>query len=199
MSSTEVRPGVFVAAKSTSIFAELRTVDLISPKYCALQRELHARPKAYGQRGYKWSMAVSELIGRFDVGSVLDYGCGQGTLVERLKNCGLRGVRFSEYDPAIVGKDQRPSFADLVVCTDVLEHVEPEKLDTVLTHLRTLARKAVFIVVATVDTDHVMADGRSTHLTIQDGDWWRATLERVGFTVNDYQAIPNGWTAVLLP
>lgn len=182
-----------------SLLADLRTVDLISPQYQGLQRELHARPKAYGQRGYKWTAAVTDLIARFDAGSVLDYGCGQGTLIERLRQSGLRGVRWSEYDPAIAGKDQRPSFADLVVCTDVLEHVEPEKLNTVLAHLRMLARKAVFVVVATMDTAHVMADGRSTHLTIESGSWWQARVTANGFTVAEAETREKDWTAVLTP
>ncbi len=205
MSASEVRPGVFVASRSTSIFAELRAGDLISPAYRETQVALHAAPRGYGGKGYKWSVAVAELFGRFDAGSVLDYGCGQGTLIARLRESGLRGIRFSEYDPAITGKDTKPSFADLVVCTDVLEHIEPEKLDTVLRHLRTLARKALFVVIATRPSGKTLSDGRNAHLILESAEWWQARVTAAGFTVQPEPPTSpllkpsREWVAVLKP
>jgi hypothetical protein len=76
-----------------------------------------------------------------------------------------------------------PGFADLVVCTDVLEHVEPELLDTVLRHLRSLARKAVFVVIATRPSNKTLSDGRNAHLIVETAEWWIAHLIEAGFTV----------------
>ena len=39
---------------------------------------------------------------------------------------------IKEYDPAIPGKDSLPEPADIVVCSDVLEHIEPNYLLNVL-------------------------------------------------------------------
>ncbi len=161
----------------------LEPTDVISKAYRALQAELHARPKGYGGKGDKWAPAVSELVGRFQAMSVLDYGCGQGSLKKALQPLCDPRVHIREYDPAIPGKNGWPGFADLVTCTDVIEHIEPDRLDFVLTHLRTLARKAVFAVIATRPSNKTMADGRNAHLTVEQDDWWMDRLQKVGFTV----------------
>lgn len=181
----------------------MRTIDLISPAYADEQRRLHAGPKAYGERGYKWADCVREVASTYECWSILDYGCGQGGLKRALSDPHMDSVRIREYDPAIKGKDALPSFADLVVCTDVLEHIEPDRLDAVLKHLRMLARKAIFVVIATVDTEHKLSDGRSTHLTIESGDWWHAKLAMIGFTVRMAPELARKrdkeWVGVLLP
>ena len=81
-----------------------------------------------------------------------------------------------EYDPAIEGKNKVPLPADLVVCTDVLEHIEPEYLDSVLVHLASLTQLASFFVVHTGPAQKELADGRNAHLTIENSEWWRRKI-----------------------
>lgn len=178
--------------------------DLASPAYVDLQRELHARPKGYGGKGDKWAPAVVDLVAEYGATSVLDYGAGRGMLAVALRQ-DLKGfVRISEYDPAVQSKSAMPSFADLVVCSDVLEHVEPEKLETVLAFLKILARKAVFVVIATRASNKTMADGRNAHLILEQDEWWKARLEAAGFTVHTGPKSPSlkpsrEFVAVLTP
>jgi hypothetical protein len=162
-----------------------RQADLISPAYLELQRQLHAAPRGYGAKGAKWRDVVEMIVMATQSSSVLDYGCGQGSLALALRAKLPPVIRVDEYDPAIAGKNGPPSFADLVVCTDVLEHIEPERLDAVLEHLRLLARKAVFVVIATRPASKTLADGRNAHLIIEDGDWWAARVQAAGFTIDD--------------
>jgi 2-polyprenyl-3-methyl-5-hydroxy-6-metoxy-1,4-benzoquinol methylase len=174
---------------------------LISPAYRAEQAILHADPRGYGGKGKKWADVVEAVARERACSSILDYGCGQGSLGLALR---LRGWEVREYDPAIAGKDGRPSFADLVVCTDVLEHVEPELLDNVLAHLRGLARKAVWCVVSTCETAKTLSDGRNAHLTIEPAEWWVARLTAAGLTICPPPSIARDrsdkeWIAVLLP
>lgn len=163
---------------------------LISPGYRDLQRELHARPEGYGGKGFKWIPAIIELAKRVDAGSILDYGCGRGSLKARLQSTPGVSLRIAEYDPAVPGKDGRPSFADLVVATDVMEHVEPDRLTDVLAHIRGLARKAVFFVIALEPANKVMADGRNAHLILQPREWWREQLIAAGFTIESADDLP---------
>lgn len=161
----------------------MATSELITRGYCKMQAELHARPKGYGGKGRKWAPAVAELVRRFDAWSVLDYGCGQATLGEALRPLISSAVDVRDYDPAIPASSALPGFADLVVCTDVLEHVEPDLLDTVLSHLRSLARTAVFVVIATRPSNKTLSDGRNAHLIVESADWWIARLIAAGFAV----------------
>lgn len=178
-------------------------LQLISPKYLEQQRVLHAAPCGYGGRGDKWTGVVLHIALAYEASSILDYGCGEGSLVKMLKAEPLGGIRVDEYDPAVPGKDTPPSFADLVVCTDVLEHIEPNRLSAVLGHLRMLARKALFVVISTKDSNKVLADGRNAHLIIQHGSWWKQQLRDAGFTLHNPPTIvrrnDHEWVGVLTP
>lgn len=187
----------------------IKPADLITPQYRELQRQLHASPRGYGQKGRKWAPAVVRLVELYGATSVLDYGCGQGSLKVELKKHLSPAVRIDEYDPAIAGKDGIPEFADLVVCTDVLEHIEPDKLDNVLAHLKLLARQAVFMVVNLRPASKVLADGRNAHLIVESAEWWRRRVEAAGLKVRDRTVpFPPGltpekqskcWVAVVEP
>lgn len=177
----------------------MKSVDLISPAYREEQRRLHAEPRGYGQRGRKWAPQILELVARCDGGSVLDYGCGQGSLAAAL--AGQPGVlRIAEYDPAIMGKDGRPAFADIVVCTDVMEHVEPRYIVTVIDHLASLTRKFLFLVVSLVPTAKTLSDGRQAHISLYDVPFWREAFGRRFAIVEELDIKPEKqWAAVLRP
>jgi 2-polyprenyl-3-methyl-5-hydroxy-6-metoxy-1,4-benzoquinol methylase len=105
--------------------------------------------------------------------SILDYGCGKGNLAVAMPDLAIR-----EYDPAIAGKDGEPEPADLVICTDVLEHIEPNYLDDVLDHIRSVTAKFAFLNIATRPAVKTLPDGRNTHLIIRPQDWWRSRIEK---------------------
>lgn len=176
----------------------------ISKKYLEMQKQLHADPRGYGGRGDKWAGVVVQLALEYGATSILDYGCGQGSLARSLRPRLSSVVRIEEYDPAIPGKDQLPSFADMVVCTDVLEHIEPDRLEAVLRHLRTLARKVLWVVVSTKGSNKTLADGRNAHIIIQPGSWWKQQFRDAGFTLHTPPTIVRSeprkeWSVVLTP
>lgn len=174
------------------------TLDtLISPAYVAEQRRLHAQPRGYGQRGNKWSTQVMTIAWTHNCESILDYGCGQGSLGEALR-LSERWEDIREYDPAIPGKDALPMRADLVVCTDVMEHVEPEKLEAVLRHLTSLADAVLFVVVSIVETAKTLSDGRQAHILLRSPEWWRTRFHALGWVVEELPIKPEKqWVAIL--
>lgn len=147
----------------------------ISPEYLAEQKWLHDQPKGYGGKGEKWAWKVKEIAAQLGAQTVLDYGCGRGSLKRALV-----GESFAtfEYDPAIRGKDKLPAAADLVVTTDVLEHVEPSRIDAVLDHLHRLTRLGLFAVVATGPAVKILSDGRNAHILQRQPDWWHDQFNR---------------------
>jgi hypothetical protein len=82
----------------------------------------------------------------------------------------------TEYDPAMPGKDSEPSPAHLVVCIDVMEHIEPDCLHYVLTHIQLLGLGGTFFIVDTVLAQKTLADGRNAHLIVEDLPWWHEKL-----------------------
>lgn len=75
--------------------------------------------------------------------SILDYGCGSGTL-----RASLVPIRVYEYDVGVEGKSSLPKPCNLVTCVNVLQWVELTKLDNVLTHIGRLASKGIYIVIS---------------------------------------------------
>lgn len=145
---------------------------LFTPEYIELQRDLHARYD-YG-KGVDAPECSMLIHGMAPLGaSVLDYGCGQGHFKRVLGD----GYDVREYDPAIPSKDAQPSRADFVVCADVLEHIEPELIDNVLSDLRNLTIKTAIMVIATGPSAKIMADGRAAHLIVESAEWWRPRIE----------------------
>lgn len=165
--------------------------DRISEGYLATQRAYHEERELYGTMGHRYAEDVKRLVEQSGARSVLDYGCGKGTLRASL------GEIVSEYDPAIPGKDGEPKHADIVVCTDVLEHIEPDKLDSVLEHIRCLGQ-AVYFVIATRPAEKDLPDGRNAHLIVQSADWWKRTLES-RFDIKEWHANELGVTCVAQP
>jgi 2-polyprenyl-3-methyl-5-hydroxy-6-metoxy-1,4-benzoquinol methylase len=147
-------------------------MTLITESYRALNRELHDRGIGYGASGHRWATAVNGVMRAGGYTSLLDYGCGMGTLCKALPSLWLDAYQLNEYDPAIPGKDAAPESADLVVCSDVLEHIERDCLDDVLDHLRDLTRKAAFLIIATVPAKKILSDGRNAHLLVEHPHWW---------------------------
>ncbi len=181
-----------------------RVADFISTPYLREQQILHESPRGYGQRGYKWAPVVLAIAKQYGASSILDYGCGQGSLAKALRAEPLGSIRVDEYDPAIPGKDQLPVFADMVNVTDVLEHVELDRLPAVLAHLRMLARKVLWVVVSTTETAKVLSDGRNAHINIQSAEWWAQTMIDSGFAIHpapiEARCKPEKeWIAVLTP
>jgi len=144
--------------------------ELITASYRELNKQLHESNPLYGSSGIKHIETVTKLAESIGTKSVLDYGCGKGLLG--------KGLPFPiwEYDPAIEGKDELPRPADLVVCTDVLEHIEPELLRPVLTDLARCTQKVGYFIVHTGPAKKTLADGRNAHLIQKGKDWWVKVL-----------------------
>jgi len=172
---------------------------LISDYYRVQNRELHRRRPDYGagQATAHWVPTIARLANAVGAESILDYGCGKGRLKRALVTHGL-DRRVREYDPAIPGNDGTPAPADLVVCTDVLEHVEPECLETVIGDLRRVTRKAGFVTVATRPAKKLLPDGRNAHLIIEPMEWWLQRLWR-GFALETLSNGGGEFMVVLTP
>ena len=170
--------GMFI--KHQGIY-RLSLSDLISDDYRSLQIEAHKGE--YGVSGKRYVSDVESYCRTIEAEVVLDYGCGEGKLTT--------SRTLYQYDPAIPGKDSLPKPADLVVCTDVLEHVEPDKIGAVLAHIFALSKKGGFFVVSLRKANLVLADGRNAHLIVKSPEWWVEAIKRSGWKDIQYKQEPN--------
>jgi len=150
----------------------VRKPKLISDEYKALNAQLHNENLAFGVGGAKHAVTVVKLVQATKSHSVLDYGCGKGYLAKSLP------FPIWEYDPAVEGKAESPRPADVVTCFDVLEHVEPEKINFVLGDLQRCVLKVGYFVIHTGPSSKTLSDGRNAHILQQPRPYWETILAK---------------------
>lgn len=151
---------------------------MITADYKELNRKLHESDKYYGMSGQKYAQPIRDLssFGRL---AILDYGAGKCTLKTALGPA----YNVTCYDPCIEGLDTPPEPHDVVACTDVMEHIEPEFVGDVLRDVRRLTLKSVLFAISLVPARKVLADGRNAHVSLLTGDEWCARITAAGFTI----------------
>lgn len=159
--------------------------DLISTAYLEQNRILHGR-QTYGAGGHQYYPLLEKLIIQNKILSVLDYGCGKGTLKPILERH-FPWIPVQNYDP--VTFPITPVGAELTVCTDVLEHIEPENLENVLNHLKDLTQKIAFFSICCRPAQKNLPDGRNAHLIVRPPSWWKEKLS--GWEILQWDQSPD--------
>lgn len=166
---------------------------LITPEYLKTQADAHEDAN-YGNASIHYAPLVSQFIDRLKVAEVLDYGAGKCELFKHLR-CD-HPLRLQAYDPAIPSLAGRPSPSQMVVCLDVLEHVEPECLDGVLDDLQSLTLELGLFSVCTMPAMRTLSDGRNAHLIVEDSAWWLPKIQQ-RWELELFQKIPHGFLVMV--
>jgi 2-polyprenyl-3-methyl-5-hydroxy-6-metoxy-1,4-benzoquinol methylase len=133
-------------------------------------KELH-KNNIYGMSSIYLITPISELINRIKPKRVLDYGCGQSKLLNVLYE-NYPDIDFVKYDPAIEKYSKKPTGKfDLIICTDVLEHIPEKYLDYILKDISSLSDNVLFNISTKTAIWH-LPDGSNCHKTVKEKDWW---------------------------
>lgn len=127
-------------------------------------------------------------------GLILDFGCGTGRASIALKAAGHRaflidfadncrdqealGLPFLEWDLT----QSLPVNAPYGFCADVMEHIAPDDVATVIRNVMASAEK-VFFQISTVPDNFGMLLGHPLHLTIKPAGWWCGLFYEMGYDV----------------
>ena len=167
-------------------------MQLITETYRGLNEDKHDESKSYGTTGVQFAPIIMQLCQQLNTEDVLDYGCGKSKLSANLP------FRINQYDPCVEKYKSMPQPADIVVCTEVMEHIEPECLDDVVKHIASLAKKMIFMTVATTPAVKTLADGRNCHLIVEQPDWWFKKLWQY-FRITNFETNKNGCIVYGIP
>lgn len=166
---------------------------LITSEYKELQKQFHIDRPDYGTSSPRHVDFILGLAEKMGSRSILDYGCGKAGL--------QKGLPFPifNYDPCIPEYSVRPTGQfDIVVCTDVLEHIEMDCLADVLGDLQALTGQVIFLNVATRPAGKFLPDGRNAHLIQQPGSWWLRHLLPY-FELTSFQIGKGEFTCIMTP
>jgi SAM-dependent methyltransferase len=139
--------------------------------------------------------AVDEFIRLVEpAGEVIDFGCGTGRASVILKEAGLdpilvdfagngrdleaMGLPFVEADLT----EPLPVSAAHGFCADVLEHIPPADVETVIRNIMA-AVDTCFFQISTVPDVAGALIGAPLHLTVENHEWWRSLFGRLEYSV----------------
>ena len=145
---------------------------------------LYKIKKNYGKTSIKLYDVLEKIINDLNILSVLDYGCGKSKLLDLIKK--NKKIKIYRYDPAIKKYSKlTKNKTDLVICTDVLQHVPLYDLDRVLKEIKS---KGIYILFYIKCTNHKtkLPNGTYANCTVYDKKWW---LEKLSNYYDDIKEI----------
>jgi trans-aconitate methyltransferase len=154
---------------------------MYSKEYQDQLKELHTK-KTFGVTNVI-PPEVEESIDLFKPSSILDFGCGKGYVTDLLKE-NYPDMSVCGYDPGQEIYSSLPEKVDVIFSLDVLEHIEPDKLNETLLDLANRTRIGMYHLIACHPAKKCLPDGRNAHLIVESPEWWKNTIENVlGWTI----------------
>jgi 2-polyprenyl-3-methyl-5-hydroxy-6-metoxy-1,4-benzoquinol methylase len=130
---------------------------------------------------------------------VLDVGCGMGLRMYAMKTYGLdvEGIEISRFainsnlfgladkmvciDVSLPDLQMGAYQYDLVIAYDVLEHIEPDRLDQTIENIKKMATKNILCSIPFVGDPNLEAD--KTHKIKQTKEWWENKFKEHGLKI----------------
>jgi hypothetical protein len=125
---------------------------------------------------------------------IIDFGCGTGRAGVKFNKAGLNvllvdfadncrdeeaiNIPFLQWDLS----KPCPATSKYGFCTDVMEHIPTEDVETVVKNIMN-SSKEVFFQISTVNDEFGDAIGAELHLTVKSHEWWKELFISLGFDV----------------
>jgi len=165
--------------------------------------QTYLKEVVYQHQTSEWGMAglghvshIIDLANRIKAKNILDYGSGCGRTANELRK---KNFEVLEYEPGIPSKRKNLKLinginfkTDLIICTDVLEHLERNKLSNVLKHLKSINCMYYYITIGSGPAHRILSNGDNAHLIQEDDDWWHDILSKI-FKIDTH----NKWRYIL--
>jgi len=169
------------------------------------QEELIAEYKDYHDR-HKWFCKgsailkhipeIARLANMFECKTALDYGCGKAWFWKLehwrgILNNAIKKVTL--YDPGVEEYKDLPTDTrfDLVICTDVLEHVHPDETIPTIQKLFLYTRRVLFLNISTVPATKTLSDGTNVHVNLRKKEEWAKIInDQKNWYADKYKTYP---------
>jgi len=129
------------------------------------------------------------------IGRVIDFGCGTGRGALKIKEygCEVQLIDFTENSRDLEARTLPFKRVDLTekidvfkaeygYCTDVMEHIEPKKVETVIKNIMEKCDQC-FFQISTVPDQMGALIGQDLHLTVRPMKWWNDLFVKLGYVV----------------
>lgn len=141
-----------------------------------------------GSSLFKHVPYLARIVKEYRVKNILDYGCGKATFWNwEYSRATINSHDYSVtlYDPGVEKYNKLPDGRyDLVVCTDVLEHLHPDDTEEVVKRLVYYTRRHLFCCIALTPAKKTFPDGTNYHTNLHSQEYWKDLFHR---EVEDYE------------
>ena len=155
--------------------------------YAAIYTELHKNHKHYTGKSIRSGLPhIVKLVEETKPRRLLDYGCGKGQQYSVHKvHEAWGGLKPHCFDVGVPAFSENPTgYFDGVICTDVMEHIDPADVDTILDDIFGFLRPrddggtsfAFFWISCRPAARKTLPDGRNVHLCVREPSWWDKRL-----------------------
>lgn len=160
-------------------------------------KSLHKSSNSFGPKSsysdpksLKFNLNLPNAIKRINlhkqsINSILDFGTGQGGLVNTLREQLDPSIKVTGYDPAVKQFSAQPTTKfDIVTSIDVLEHIPRHEIDASLIQVDQLTNKFFFFGIDLIPAKKNLPDKRNAHLLTAPADWWAQQLKHHFISLN---------------
>lgn len=164
-------------------------------------KDLHTQETKFkGSSLNPYVISIGKLILEYNCKTLLDYGCGKALgYSDKCEEIQLKKPvqeiwnidSYTLYDPAYPKYNTLPTGTyDIVICTDVLEHIPEQDLDWVIERILNYSTKIVFLNICTAPAlKHFKKGkfkGKNLHISVFEDKWW---IKKIGKIWNNHKDI----------
>lgn len=153
----------------------------------------------YAERspGYRMLKPALQWLGPPPGASFIDLGSGSGQAAQALHELGynVEGFDLCEHaNRVFTGKIHIGTLWDMPYmgrydygyCVDVMEHIPPEKVGSVLRNIRSRVRHSCFFQIARFEDHFGDEEHGQLHICLRDPDWWAKSFRRAGWVRSEF-------------
>lgn len=143
-----------------------------SQEYRDLLTKMHKENRKWGAefKSAPIPQMLIDTIEKYKPKTILDFGCGKGMLVQRLSSM-YPDITITGWDPS--HEVELSGLYDMIISTDVLEHVETDYVNDTIKDLCNRANVCQYHIIACYEATAVLPDRRNAHLTVMTPSWWQ--------------------------
>jgi len=175
-------------------------MSLMTLEYKEALLDIHRKAEWGNTAGKYAGDSIVNLLNAYpEIQTILDYGCGEGSLKTHIEDAGITDKDWTLYDPGMDKFQNLPTGKfDLVITTDVLEHVEEIMLNSVLKHLQSMTGKFLYSEIACYFCGAKFPSGpyigQDLHINLKAPDMWAQRLIHPDFDIIVSQpSLLEGW------
>jgi hypothetical protein len=151
---------------------------MISEEYKNILKTLYQK-RTFTEKNFWYDDFKKFLSDEIKPNSILDFGCSHGASLKKIKEDFSYIQKIHGYDPGVEEYEEKPKHVyEYLLCTDVIEHIEPEYLEETLSYIDSLFTRKAWVIIACYPAKKKLLDGRNAHLIIEDSEWWIQTFNK---------------------